>query len=116
MSFMTTIAKEAGAAKICDRHFVGTVAFKNEECALPDGSKAALGIDGCHWVLIDQRTTGGKFTVYRFDQSAQKLLVDEKEGTPAQLKDFKTRVKYFFDHAETDDLVTLIPLRGAEND
>lgn len=92
-----------------DKQFVGTIAFKSEEIALPDGSKMALGIDDGHWVLINQPAAGGHFQVYGFDSKGDKIFVDQKPGGEDDLKAFKKLVNYFLAHASSEDLVTILP-------
>ncbi|MDD5594185.1 MAG: hypothetical protein PHG97_05555 [Candidatus Margulisbacteria bacterium] len=97
-----------------DKNFVGTVAFRNEELTLPDGSKMALGIDDGHWVLVFQKGAGASFQVFEFDQHEKKVAVDKKPGTADDLKQFKKLIGYLFASAEVDDLVTLLPPQVVE--
>lgn len=92
-----------------DQHFVGTVALKNEELTLPNGSKMALGIDDGHWVLIYQSSKTYALDVYKYDNHEKKIFIDEKQGKDADLAKFKELLNYFFEHARTEDLVTLLP-------
>ncbi len=92
-----------------DKHFIGTVALKNEELALPDGSKMALGIDDGHWVLIYEKPPKQHLKVFKYDNHEKRLMVDQKNGSPADLEEFKALLDYFFSHARTEDLVTLLP-------
>ncbi len=92
-----------------DKHFVGAVTFKNEELTLPNGTKVALGIDDGHWVLILEQPAKHQMKVYKYDNHEKKLMVDQKKGGPEDLKEFKGHIDYFFSHARTEDLVTLLP-------
>ena len=92
-----------------DKHFVGAVTFKNEEIALPDGSKMALGIDDGHWVLIYEKPPKQQLKVFRYDNHEKKLVVDQKNGSPEDMKVFKGYLDYFFSHVRTEDLITLLP-------
>ena len=95
-----------------DKNFIGTVAFRNEEITLPDGSKMALGIDGSHWVLVYQKQAGARFQVFECDWNAKKVSLDKKPGTDEDLKLFKKLTGYFISSANSDDLVTIMPPRG----
>jgi hypothetical protein len=97
-----------------DKNFIGTVAFRNEELTLPDGSKMALGIDGGHWVLVYQKEAGSSFRVFEYDQPAKKIIIDKKAGTAEDLKAFKQLVGYMFANADVNDLVTLLPPQVTE--
>lgn len=92
-----------------DRDFVGTITFRNEEIALPDGSKMALGIDGAHWVLVYQEKIGQPFHIMECDWREKKLFLDKKPGREDDLKKFKQLLKYFLAEAGVDDLVTILP-------
>lgn len=92
-----------------DKKFVGTIAFRNEELTLPDGNKAALGIDDGHWVLVYQEKPGNTFQVFEFDQPKKMIFVDKKPGGEKEIKLFMRLLEYFFSHVRTDDLVTLLP-------
>lgn len=92
-----------------DKKFVGTVALRNEELTLPDGSKMALGIDGEHWVLVYQKQAGGNFSVFEYDHREKKIVLDKKTGGEAEVKTFRQLVGYFFAHADVEDLVTILP-------
>ena len=107
--FMTRLAKFIEQTDVLDRAFVGTIAFRNEELTLPDGSKMALGIDGGHWVLVYQKGAGSSFQVFEYDQPDHKIVVDKKAGSAEDIKTFKKLIGYMFGHADTDDLVTLLP-------
>jgi len=98
-----------------DRQFVGTIAFRNDEIFLPDGSSMALGIDGGHWVLVYQRGRGVHFTVYEYDSNKQALRVDKKPGSDEDYKEMKKLIGYFFSHARTEDLITIIPPRSSHD-
>jgi hypothetical protein len=97
-----------------DKNFVGTVAFRNEELTLPDGSKMALGIDGGHWVLVYQEEAGSSFQVFEYDQPGRKIVVDKKAGAAEDIKRFKQLVGYMFANADVEDLVTLLPPQVTE--
>lgn len=92
-----------------DRRFVGTIALRSEEITLPDGSKMALGIDGGHWVLVFQEKAGAAFKVYEFDRQEYLIKLDKKTGGEEEIKTFKQLVRYFFEQAEVENLVTLRP-------
>jgi len=94
-----------------DPHFVGTVAFRNEEMTLPDGSSVALGIDGPRWVVVYQQEPKAKFKIYEYDHHAGTLKVDKKPGKHEDYEKMKKLVKYFFSHAHSEDLVTIMPPR-----
>lgn len=95
-----------------DKNFVGTIAFRSEGISLPDGSKMAIGIDDGRWILVYQEKHGAPFQVIEYDQPERKILVDKKPGGRAEIALLKKRVAYFFDNAEVDDLVTLLPPQG----
>jgi hypothetical protein len=95
-----------------DRGFIGTIAFKNEQITLPDGSTIALGIDDSHWVLIYQKERKAPFVVYDYDGNTELFRVDKAPGNEKQLTDMKRLIRYFFAHAQTEDLVTITPQRG----
>jgi len=92
-----------------DKHFIGTVALKNEEIKLPDGSKMALGIDDGHWVLIYEKPPKHDLKVYKYDNHEQRLMVGQKQGSAEDLETFKDHLDYFFNNVRTEDLVTLLP-------
>jgi hypothetical protein len=99
---------------IRDKNFIGTVAFRNEELTLPDGSKMALGIDGGHWVLVYQKEAGSTFQVLEYDRHSGKIVVDKKSGDDGDLRLFKKLIGYMFANADVDDLVTLLPPQVTE--
>jgi hypothetical protein len=105
---MARLDEYLGKVDFCDDCFVGTVAFRNEEKTLPDGSKAALGIDDGHWVLVNQ-PVGAPIQVFEFDQKKKKIVLDKKIGGDQEVRLFKQLVGYFFANAHTEDLVTLLP-------
>ena len=111
---MTRLAKYIEQTELPDRAFVGTIAFRNEELTLPDGSKMALGIDGGHWVLVYQQSAGATFQVFEYDQPDKKIVVDKKAGSAEDIKAFKKLIGYMFSHTDTDDLVTLLPPQVTE--
>jgi hypothetical protein len=106
-----TILSAAGE----DRQFVGTIAFRNEEITLPDGSSMALGIDGGHWVLVYQRGRGVSFTVYEYDSDKKTLRIDKKPGLDDDYKEMRKLIGYFFSHARTEDLITILPPRSGHD-
>jgi hypothetical protein len=106
---MTRLAKYLETVDFLDQKFVGTIAFRNEELTLPDGSKLALGLDSGHWIMVYQPHPGARFHIIEYDQHSGKLSVDKKPGGSQELKLFKQRLRYFFEHARIDDLVTIIP-------
>jgi len=97
-----------------DKAFIGTIAFKSEDIELPNGSTMALGIDCGRWVLIYQKEKGDQFVVFEYDSGNNTLLVDKKAGGKNDFLRMKEHINYFFTHAYTDDLVTIIP-SGGEN-
>lgn len=99
-----------------DKNFIGTVAFRNEELSLPDGSKMALGIDDGHWVLVYQKEAGGNFQVFEYDHHEKRVAVDKKPGTGEDILLFKKLVGYLFTNANVDDLVTLLPPQVMEKE
>jgi hypothetical protein len=107
--FMTKLADYLGKVDIQDRTFIGTIAFRNEEITLPDGSKIALGIDDGHWVLVYQQEPGATFQVFEYDQRQKRVILDKKAGGTEEINLFKKLVSYFFFHASTEDLVTILP-------
>ncbi|MCU0640870.1 MAG: hypothetical protein MUC35_02135 [Candidatus Margulisbacteria bacterium] len=111
---MTRLANYLETVDVRDRQFVGTIAFRNEELTLPDGSKLALGADSGHWVMVFQEQPGAAFEIIEYDQHSGKVFVDKKPGGPAELKRFKQRLRYFFAHARVADLVTIVPPQTEE--
>ena len=108
---MTKLANYLEKVDLRDTKFVGTIAFGNEEMTLPDGSKVALGLDDGHWVMVYQKTAGAEFKVFEFDTKNKKILVDNKSGGEGEVKLFKQLAGYFFEHANIEDLVTILPPR-----
>lgn len=106
---MALVNQSLGQINFQDKHFVGAVTFKNEELTLPNGTKMALGIDDGHWVLIFEQPAKHKMKVYKYDNHEKKLMVDQKKGSHEDLEEFKEQLEYFFSHARTEDLVTLLP-------
>lgn len=106
---MTKILNYLEKVDFQDETFIGTIAFRSEELTLPDGSKMALGIDDGHWVLVYQEKTGSPFQVFEYDQHEQKIFLDKKPGGEKELKLFWKYLRYFFSHAEVEDLVTILP-------
>ncbi|MBN3032528.1 MAG: hypothetical protein JW873_00340 [Candidatus Saganbacteria bacterium] len=113
---MTTIAGYLGQTDFLDKNFIGTIAFRSEELALPDGSKMALGIDGGHWVLVYQPGGGTPFQVFEYDREAGKIIVDKKPGAAGEIREFKRLVGYLFARADVEDLVTLLPPQVTEKE
>ena len=111
---MAVVAHTLEAIVNHDFNFVGTIAFRNEEVTLPDGSKMALGIDGAHWVLIHQQPNGQRCTAYNYDHDAKKISIDQNVGGTKEVAEFKKLLGYFFAHAKTEDLVTLLPPQNQE--
>ena len=109
---MTKLASYLEKVDLRDTNFVGTIAFGNEERTLPDGSKVALGLDDGHWVMVYQKTAGAEFKVFEFDQKHKKIMVDSKVGGEGEVRLFKQLAAYFFEQANIEDLVTIIPLRA----
>jgi hypothetical protein len=99
-----------------DKNFIGTVAFRNEELTLPDGSKMALGIDDGHWVLVYQSEAGKAFQVFEYDRHSGKIIIDKKNGAAEELRLFKKLVGNLFSNANVDDLVTLLPPQITEKE
>lgn len=75
---MSKLAEYVEKVDFLDKKFIGTIAFRNEELTLPDGSKMALGIDDGHWVLVYQEKPGASFHVFEYDQSTGRILLDKK--------------------------------------
>lgn len=113
---MTRVAKYLEQVELLDKNFIGTVAFRNEELTLPDGSKMALGIDDGHWVLVYQKEAGATFQVFEYDQRGRKVVVDKRAGAAEDLQLFKRLVGYLFSNADIDDLVTLLPPQVTEKE
>ncbi|MCX5750193.1 MAG: hypothetical protein NT099_00730 [Candidatus Saganbacteria bacterium] len=108
---MVQLQEAANTALNEDQDFVGTIAFRSEEISLPDGSSMALGIDGPHWVLVYQKEKGEQFHVYEYDNKTGAFRKDKKAGTHEEYQEMRGHVKYFFEHAHTEDLVTIMPPR-----
>lgn len=111
-ALMAVIAKYLERVTFQDKQFVGTLAFRSEEFALPDGSKIALGIDDGIWVLIHQSPSRPHIKVYKYDQHEDKLVVDQKQGKEKEMDEFRRHLEYFLGHAKVDELVTLLPPKG----
>ena len=109
---MPLLSKYLEKIDFLDKRFVGTIALKSEEIALPDGSKIALGIDDGLWVLVFQQAPHAPFKMFKYNQSENKILVDQKPGSAEDLKNFRKLVKYFFTHVKVEDLVSLLPPAG----
>lgn len=104
---MPTIKQNLQLINRVDNEFAGTVAFRNENLTLPDGSKVAIGIDRDIWVIVYQGSPNTPFTVYEFNASRKSLLVDKKHGQQEDLQKVKGIISYFFEHADVDDVVTI---------
>jgi len=109
MGRVATISEYISQVDLLDKSFVGTVALRSEELALPDGSKSALGIDGAHWVLVYQAKAGDPFQVFEYNQHTRKINLDKKPGSQDDIARFKKLVRYFLTAARVDDLVTILP-------
>ncbi len=114
MLIMTLLSKHLEKVSFQDKHFIGTIALKSDEITLPDGSKMALGIDGGLWILVYQKDKAIK--VYKYDHDEKKLDVDQKAGWEQDLSDFKKHIAYFFNHVQTQDLITLLPPQGSRSE
>ncbi|MFA6170148.1 MAG: hypothetical protein WCW67_01420 [Candidatus Margulisiibacteriota bacterium] len=106
---MVKIAEFLNNVEAVDQDFIGTIAFRNEELTLPDGSKVALGLDDGHWVVVYQAKSGAPFEVLDYNVHDQKIYVEKKIGGEKELARFRKIVRYFMDHAQTADLVTILP-------
>jgi len=106
---MTKIVSYIENTTIKDENFIGTIAFRNEELTLPDGSKMALGIDDGHWVLVYQKEAKAAFRFFEYDRREKKVTVDKKPGTGEEIAQFKKLVGYMFTNTNVEDLVTLLP-------
>lgn len=106
---MSTIRESLAEVNIEDESFVGTVAFRSESQSLPDGSKIALGIDDGRWVLIWQKPGSREIICFEYNSRDRKLLVDKKLGGSEELEQMNRLVSYFFENADIDDLVTILP-------
>ena len=106
---MPTILKYLENVDSHDKQFLGTIAFRSENMALPNGNKMALGLDDGHWVLVYQESSKAHFKVFNYDQHENKIHLDKKLGNKDTLKEFKKHINYFFSHAKVADLVTLLP-------
>ena len=106
---MSKLAEYLEKVDFQDKNFVGTIAFRNEELTLPDGSKMALGIDGGRWVLVFQKTAGAPFQVFECDWPERKILLDKKVGGEEEFRFFKSLLGQFFSQVRIDDLVTILP-------
>ncbi len=106
---MSVISRSLDNINFTDKHFVGTVAFRSEDQTLPNGSKMALGMDDGHWVLIHQAPPEMEMTVYKYDHHEKRIAVNQKGGGEKEICELMKLMKYFFEHARTEDLVTLLP-------
>lgn len=106
---MPTVNRVISETNIEDQNFVGTIAFKSEQIALPDGSKMALGIDDGRWVLIYQKPRSREIVCFEYNSHDRKLLVDMKAGKKEDLAQMNKLISYFFENTDSDDLVTIFP-------
>ena len=106
---MPSINQTISSVRKEDGNFIGTIAFRSESISLPDGSKMALGIDDGRWVLIFEKNPGENIVCYEYNSHDGKLLVDKGRGTRADLSKMNELVSYFFENADVDDLVTILP-------
>jgi hypothetical protein len=106
---MASLAEYLKKVDFEDTKFVGTIALRNEELTLPDGSKMALGIDDGHWVLVYQQKAGGSFQVFECDWKTRKIFLDKKPGGNQEFKTFRSLLKSIISHTQVDDLVTILP-------
>lgn len=106
---MPTIKQGIGHVTNIEEEFMGTIAFRNEKITLPDGSKVAIGIDGERWVIVYQTGPKMPFVVYEFNAKKQTVIVDKKLGSPEEIEKVREIVKYFFENAQVDDVVTIEP-------
>ncbi|OGC11871.1 hypothetical protein A3K48_05215 [candidate division WOR-1 bacterium RIFOXYA12_FULL_52_29] len=106
---MTKITELLEGIDVLDKKFIGTIAFRDEELTLPDGSKVALGLDDGHWVLVYQEKAGASFEIFDYSAHDRKLFVDKKPGGTGDLVRFKKIVHYFLAHGQTTDLITILP-------
>lgn len=97
-----------------NRQFVGTIAPKSEDLTLPNGATMALGIDDGRWVFVYQKTKGAQFLAYEYDSNTNSFRVDKRAGTDHDFSEMRRLLKYFFAHAQTEDLVTILPKRPAD--
>ncbi len=105
---MPTISQNLSNVSLVDREFSGTVAFRNEKLTLPDGSKVAIGIDDDLWVIVYQRSANTPFMVYEFNAKKKTVVVDKRPGEAADIQAVRKIINYFFEHADVDDLVTIV--------
>lgn len=64
--------------------------------------------------MVLQEKPGASFEIIEYDQHGGKISIDKKPGGEPELKKFKQRLRYFFDHAQVDDLVTIVPPQTEE--
>lgn len=104
---MTSIKQGLSQVSKIDRDFTGTVAFRNDQIALPDGSKVAVGIDGERWVIVHQKAPKAPFVIYEYNADKSTILVDKRNGGPDDIGRVREIINYFFEHAQTEDVVTI---------
>jgi hypothetical protein len=109
---MTSVRTFIAETKLEDKNFIGTIAMKSEQIALPDGSKMAMGIDDGMWVLIHHACPSDKITCYEYDSHEDRILVDKRTGGRDDLAKMTSLISYFFENASTEDLVTILPPEG----
>jgi hypothetical protein len=106
---MVSVKQSISDVNIEDQNFIGTIAFRSENFSLPDGSKMALGIDDGRWVLIHEKREKGAIVCYEYNSHDRRLLVDKKLGSKEDLDIMKRLISYFFESADIEDLVTILP-------
>jgi len=107
---MPTLRESLKGISYEDSNFVGTISFKDETKALPDGSKIALGVDDGRWILLYQRVPPkGTIVMYEYNSIKKFILVDKKEGTHIDLREMNKLISYFLDNARVEDVITAMP-------
>jgi len=106
---MPTIKQELSHVSLTDMEFIGTVALKNDKLSLPDGSKVAIGMDDGRWVIVYQQAPQLPFILYEFNAGRNTVVVDKKPGGARDYEKVHEIVRYFFEQAEIDDVVTIEP-------
>lgn len=106
---MSSIKQSISQASNINREFVGTVAFRNEKLALPDGSKVAIGIDGERWVIVYQRAPKLPFIIYEYNANSNTVKVDKQAGGSEDIGKVKEIINYFFENTQVEDVVTIEP-------
>ena len=106
---MTSVKTFISGTKLEDQNFMGTIALRSEQITLPDGCKMALGIDDGIWVLIHQDCPSDRIVCYEYDSHEDRILVDKKQGSSDDIGVMAKLISYFFENANVDDLVTILP-------